>query len=134
MSTLAQISLRILTIVFTLAIGFHLSILFGIVPYSIAWGGRLETKEQMLVFETISILVNIAFLIVVLARAEVVRLSKADVWTRFALWLMGAIFALNTVGNLFSQNEFEKTVFTPVTAIAAFLCLFASFKKERIPF
>ena len=33
------------------------------------------------------------------------------------------MFVLNTVGNLFSKNRFEKMIFTPVTILASVLSL-----------
>ena len=40
---------------------FHFCIIFKIIPYNIAWGGRLQNDSEMYFFETISILIN-AFL------------------------------------------------------------------------
>ncbi len=44
-----------------LAIFFHFLILLKIIPYDITWGGRLKSDEEMFVFETISIIVNLFF-------------------------------------------------------------------------
>ena len=38
---------------------FHVLILIRLIPYEIAWGGRLRTLEEMYVFEGLSIAINL---------------------------------------------------------------------------
>ena len=45
---------------------FHICIILKIIPYNIAWGGRLTNDAEMYVFETISILINIFLSIILL--------------------------------------------------------------------
>lgn len=37
-------------------------------------------------------------------------------------WILAFVFALNTVGNLFAENAFEKFFATPLTLILAIFC------------
>lgn len=37
---------------------FHVLILLGVVPYSVVWGGRIESVEEMRISEAISVAVN----------------------------------------------------------------------------
>ena len=109
-------AIKLLTSLLTLVIVFHVLILLGSIPYTIAWGGRLKSREEMLVFETVSILLNV-FLIGVLAlKAKNLKHKFAD----SVLWIFFGIFSLNTVGNLLAETNFEK-YFSIVTLIFALL-------------
>ncbi|HPE54849.1 MAG TPA: hypothetical protein P5514_10295 [Bacteroidales bacterium] len=66
-----NLAAKILMIFFGLFIVFHFVIIAGILffdfaPVDFLWGGRMETKEQLLVFEFISLLVMIVCYLVVL--------------------------------------------------------------------
>ena len=113
----------ILIVLFCLQIVFHLLVLLGVVPYEIVWGGRLKSPDQMLVFETVSLLINAAMLYVVAAASGHLKHPFKPGFFRVALWVMVFLFALNTLGNIFSENRFEQLVFTPLTALLALLCL-----------
>lgn len=102
---------------------FHLLVISGVIPYQIVWGGRLKDRNQMLRFETISILMNLVMLAVVMIRVGFVRVRVHPMTTKIALWLMAALFLLNTVGNLLSNNETERIIFTPLTALLCLLSL-----------
>ncbi|TCS43771.1 hypothetical protein [Reinekea marinisedimentorum] len=108
---------------------YHLLILTGVVPYQFVWGGRLASVEQMYRFEAFSLLLNVAMLMVVLIRLGWLAVPLPARVVSALLWLMVLLFALNTVGNLFSLSLIEAVVFTPVTAACALLALRLA-KKE----
>lgn len=116
-SELALVSLFAVTLVF------HMLVLFGVIPYSIVWGGRLKSKKDMYRFEVVSILVNALFIIIALEQASIISLSMPHYLVKGALWVMLAVFFLNTIGNLFSENRLEKLIFTPLTFLAVILLL-----------
>ncbi|MEI1279803.1 hypothetical protein V6Z05_15845 [Leptospira venezuelensis] len=113
----------LLLLFFSCSIIFHTIIISGAAPFSIVWGGRLETWEQMIVFESISILVNLLFLMVIALDSKYIKLPISNRVVRGAIWGMVAIFSLNTLGNIFSLNSTETAVFTPVTLVIALLSL-----------
>ncbi|MBL7826437.1 MAG: hypothetical protein JNJ57_07400 [Saprospiraceae bacterium] len=102
------------------ALLFHFTIVLGVIPYEITWGGRLKSVEEMYVFETVSILVNSFFIYVVLQKGNFVKPVFSRKALSVILWVFFAIFMLNTIGNLFAQTTFEKG-FTIVTLLSAFL-------------
>ena len=104
-------------LIFVLSIVFHLLVLTGVIPFEIVWGGRLKSEAQMLPFELVSIAINLIFLFFILAGAGYVRLKISGRFLRFVFWIMFALFLLNTLGNLLSDNTLERIIFTPVTAI-----------------
>lgn len=116
---------------FSASLLFHLCVLVGIVPFQMVWGGRLANRNEMFVFEAISICVNLFFLAVTLVKAGLVQVKlTAKVLDRIFLG-MAAVFILNTVGNLFSKNEIESWLFTPITALLAALCFWARGEPKR---
>jgi uncharacterized membrane protein len=71
----------------------------------------------MLQFETVSILMNLLMLGIVAARAGFFKSGANHLIIQIALYLMAGIFFLNTIGNLLSNNQLEKILFTPLTII-----------------
>lgn len=108
--------------IFSLTIVFHLLILLKVVPYDMVWGGKLNNDADMYRFELVSLALNLLFLLVVLAKARVIKTPVSERILNIILWVMIALFALNTVGNLLSENQFEKIAFTPMTILIAVLC------------
>ncbi|RTQ48881.1 hypothetical protein EJV47_14895 [Hymenobacter gummosus] len=112
-----------LLVIITLTLLFHGLVISGVIPFQIVWGGRISSREQLLVFEAVSVGLNLLMLAAVAARAGLLRVRVPAGLLTAALWLMAALFALNTVGNLLSNNELEKLVFTPLTLLLALLSL-----------
>jgi hypothetical protein len=54
-------SINILIGLLIAVILFHIAVIVKVIPYGIAWGGRLQNDAEMYVFEAISILVNLFF-------------------------------------------------------------------------
>lgn len=52
----------------TLAIIMHMLILTGVLPSSFVWGGRLQTREEVVAFELVSIAVQLLFILIVLSK------------------------------------------------------------------
>jgi len=87
---------------------FHFSIIIKIVPYNIAWGGRLQNDTQMYIFETISILINAFLYWVLLMKGNLIKYRFSHRFINITLWVFFTIFLLNTIGNLFAKTNFEK--------------------------
>jgi hypothetical protein len=116
----AAIALLSLLSVFLL---FHVLIMLGVIPFEIVWGGRLKDRSQMLRSETVSVIINLLMLAVVGIKAKIIEVVLPQLLVRLILWIMFALFVLNTLGNLFSLNQFEQLVFTPVTFLLALFSL-----------
>jgi len=115
--------------IMSLLVIFHILILTGIIPYDIAWGGKLKTQEDMVRFETGSILMAVAVILIVTAHTRMLPFRIDKRTTRIALWLIVAAFALNTIGNLFAQTATEK-VFGIITIVLAILCIRLATDRE----
>ena len=83
-SSIVSFSLMVL---FSAICVFHFLALFQVIPFDILWGGRLKTKEEMWVFESISILVNFLMLGVVLIYRGAIQIgiSKDTAFMNFNL-------------------------------------------------
>jgi len=99
---------------------FHVCIILKIIPYDIAWGGRLTNDAEMYVFETISILINIFLSIILLMKDNIIEYKFSDKVINVILWTFFAIFVLNTIGNIFAKTTFEK-LFAILTGLSAIL-------------
>ena len=99
---------------------FHICIIVKIIPYNIAWGGRLTNDNEMYVFESISILINLFLSWLLLMKGEFVEFKFPNKTVNLILWIFFALFILNTVGNLFAKTNFEK-LFAGLTGLSAIL-------------
>ena len=99
---------------------FHFFIILKIIPYHIAWGGQLTTDNEMYVFESISILVNIFLSWFLLMKIDYVKFKFSTKTVNIILWIFFGLFVLNTVGNIFAKSNFEK-FFAILTALFAIL-------------
>lgn len=117
--------IRVLTGLLVLVIAFHLLILVKIIPFNIAWGGRLKSEQEMYMFESISISLNLFLIWILSLKAKNVKRKFIDI----TLWIFFVIFSLNTIGNLFAHTNFEK-YFSILTLIFALLLLKILWKKN----
>ena len=125
-----KLSVNAMLILLALVLCYHLLILFELIPYEIAWGGRLQNRSEMYVFETISIVINLfIFTIVLIKGIHKQTIIPAKVVT-ILLWIFTAIFTLNTIGNLFSINSIEMIIFTPLTFVSALFCYRMAIEKN----
>lgn len=108
-----------LIVILSLVIFFHLLVLSGIVPYDIVWGGRLANRDQMIVFEIVSITINALMLATAFIEMGYWKLNVSKKILRIILWIMGVVFFVNTTGNILSLNDIETIIFTPLTFVLA---------------
>ena len=110
-------------IILSLVVLFHVCVLIGIIPPGIVWGGRIRTRDELVKMESISILINLVMLQIVMVRAGYFKIKINPLIIKITLWAMALLFLLNTIGNLFSENDFEKMAFTPLTFLLAIFCI-----------
>ncbi len=83
---------------------FNICVLVGLVPYTMVWGGRLESHEQMVVFEFVSILINLFCLAVVLVKARrfLPRVGEA---ADIVVWLLPVLYFFGILGNAHQHRQ-----------------------------
>ena len=109
---------------------FHFLILTQLIPYDVVWGGKLTSTQQMIGFETISIIVNLVILLIVCLKGQHIRNSISEKVINAILWVFFIIFSLNTFGNLFAESLIERIVFTPLTLLLA-ICFWLILKQKN---
>ena len=115
-------AITILLGILSIVVFLHIFIMVKVIPYAIAWGGRLQNDEQMYLFETVSIIVNLFLIFILLMKGRYIRLQLKEKLLNLVLWIFSILFLLNTVGNLFAQTNFEK-MFAVLTLTLAILIL-----------
>lgn len=113
---------KILIFIYSFVLIFQFLLLLGIIPYEYTWGGKLKSIEEMYVFVSIASLLNLIFLLTILQTANLISWNIPKTAIKISLWFMVAVFALNTVGNLFAETNLEKFIATPITLLLSILC------------
>ncbi len=101
---------------------FHLLILTENIPFDKVWAGKLKTLEEMRIFETVSILINLLMITVLSIKYKNIQNSTNNKVIDLINWIFVVLFALNTIGNLFSVSMAELILGTAVTLISTILC------------
>jgi hypothetical protein len=87
-----------------------------------AWGGKHRVLPAKLRLSSLFAIVILAVAgWVVLARAGLVQPGPETGIVRIMIWVYGAYFALNTLGNLTSKSDLERRVMSPATIVLS-LC------------
>jgi hypothetical protein len=112
--------LKILIVIYSIIIVFHTCILLKIIPYEITWGGRLQNDQEMYIFETASIAINVFLIWILLMKGDFVTYKFPVKVIHVILWIFVMVFVLNTIGNIFAKTILEKafTLLTLGSALA----------------
>lgn len=108
-------------VIVLIALIYHALILTQVVDYKNAWGGQLASLEQMYVFETFSITLQILFTVIIFLKLRAKPETFVYKATRILVYTISVIFLLNTIGNIFAVEMFERLVFSPLTLITSIL-------------
>lgn len=129
MTFLADINFPVLaanlaTILFAIFMGAQLLLALGILPITMAWGGRqTELTPGLRVASTAAILVMGVFIYIVRYRAGLVGSMPTPTSIRVLVWVVTGFMALNTLGNFASLSRTERWLFGPVTLMITATCL-----------
>lgn len=118
----AKLALRVMLLLLSVILIFHVLVLVQVIPYTIVWAGKLHSVTEMQTMEAVSISINLLLLVVLLMKGGLIRARVPIALLNGIIWVFIALFLLNTVGNLFAATSFERYVFTPLTLLFAFLC------------
>lgn len=124
-------ALKMMLVLLVAVFCFHLLVLFGIVPYSIVWAGRLKSTTDMYIFEVISILINAILFYVLLLKGNYIRHRVPERIVNSIILFFVALFLLNTAANFMATTFFERVIFTPLTLLSAVLLLIISWRPAK---
>lgn len=115
------------TILLALAAVLQLMLAIGVLPISMAWGGRQAELTPALRIASLAAAVLLGFFIYVIRRrVGLIGDLPAPLIFRILSWVITAFLGLNTLGNLASQSAGEKLVFGPITLLSTVACLIVS--------
>lgn len=124
-----KIASYIILAINTMALFMHGLILLNILPYGFVWGGRLKKQEDVILFEMISILIQIVFISIVAVKAGYILKGKFKRTSNIGIWAIFAVMILNSLGNLASHSFLETVVMTPITILLALLVFRLAIEK-----
>jgi hypothetical protein len=131
MKKLISVSLasKIIITINSIAVLMHVLILLHILPQDFVWGGRLKSEEDLILFESISIVMQILFILMIAAKAGYVSKGRFKKTVNVGTWVLFGMMVLNTIGNLASNSGFETMVMTPLTILLALLVFRLAIEK-----
>ncbi|MGF7139185.1 hypothetical protein [Roseimarinus sediminis] len=109
-----------LLVLFALLVVFHITIIAGILPYDMVWGGQID-KENILPLELIAIVFTISFMMVVLIKLRYLRNGMKGKVANILLWAMVLYFVFNTYANFTGQTIAEQWIFGPLAIVMGIL-------------
>jgi hypothetical protein len=115
-------SIVTLSVLLSVVILFHILVMAGVIPFTYIWGGKLTSKEEMLTFESVSVLINLFIITVILLKGNFIPNQLPVKWLNAIIWFFVIVFSLNTLGNFFAETSLEMIVGGTLTFISALLC------------
>ena len=124
-----RLASNIIITINTIALLMHVLILLRIMPYDFVWGGRLKSETDLIIFESISIVVQTVFISIIAVKAGYVLKGKFKRTVNIGTWIMFGLMVLNTIGNVVSISGLETMVMTPLTSVLALLIFRLAIEK-----
>lgn len=117
-----KITFLLLNTLFSIIIVFHLLVILGLIDFKYIWGGRINNIEEMYVFETISIVLNLLFIFLISLYKKLIEQNKSLKVLKYLFLAVSLLFFVNTIGNIFAVNKLEMLIATPLTFVLSILC------------
>jgi hypothetical protein len=130
-ASIVRISANIATILFGIAILIQLLLAAGVLPITMAWGGRHEVLTPGLrIASVVAAIILGLFAYIIRYRAGLMGAESISVWIKVIAWIVTSFMAFNTFTNLMSQSTTEKMIFVPITSILTILCFVVSLSRK----
>jgi hypothetical protein len=130
---LIRTTANIATVLFAIVIILQILLAFGILPISMAWGGReSQLTASLRISSLIAAVLLGVFIYVIRHRAGLVGNVRIPIFIKIVSWIITAFMALNTLGNIASTSTAEKLIFGPITLILTVACLLVSASRKQI--
>ena len=129
-SSVVRIAANAATVLFVVTIVLQLLLASGILPISMAWGGRQPVLTTSLRIASLAAAALLGFFIYVIRRrAGLVGDMPIPLTIKVLSWFITVFLSLNTLGNLASSSTGEKILFAPISFLLAISCLIVSISK-----
>jgi len=118
------------TVLFALVVLVQILLAVGILPITMAWGGRQAVLTPGLRFASLGAVVVLAsFAYVIRRRAGLLGEGQPSTLIKVLSWVVAAYMVFNLLGNLTSPSLAEKLVFGPITLLLVVSCAVVSLSK-----
>lgn len=120
------------TVLYALTIILQLLLASGILPITMAWGGRepvLTTNLRIASLASAGLL--LFFIYVIRRRAGFISDAPSTLIVKVLSWLVTAFSALNFLGILASLSSGEKILFGPISFLLLVACILVSLSKSE---
>ncbi len=126
-----QAAAQIATALFAVASLMQVLIALGVIPITMAWGGRQsQLTDSLQIASLVSASLLLVFAYIIRRRASLAGNPPPSTIIKVLAWLITAFMVLNTLGNLTSLSLNEKLLFTPMTLVLAVACFVVSISEE----
>ena len=129
---LIHLTANLATFLFAVVIFLQIFLAAGILPISMAWGGRQsELTVSLRIASIISAVLLGVFIYVIRYRAGLVSKIPIPKIIIVVSWIITAFMAFNTLGNVTSLSSNEQLPFSPITFVLTVACLLVSASKPN---
>lgn len=126
-ANLIHLAANVATFLFLVVIVLQILLAVGVLPISMAWGGRQpQLTIPLRIASIIAAVLLGTFIYVIRYRAGLIGDSPMPVNVKLFSWAITAFMALNTLGNAVSLSNNEKILFGPVSFALTATCLLVS--------
>jgi hypothetical protein len=130
---LVRISAQVSTVLFAAVMVLQLLLATGVMPVSMAWGGRqTELTPGLRVASLVAVVILGFFAYIIRRRAGLIGSGEIKTPIKILAWVITAYMAFNLLGNITSQSAGETMIFGPITAILTIACLIVSASKTTV--
>ncbi|MCE3229576.1 MAG: hypothetical protein K0S32_4127 [Bacteroidetes bacterium] len=123
--------IKLFLFLLSLVMVFHLLVLTQVISYTIVWAGKLNSVEEMIAFESVSMIINAILMFTLTMRLKNLKRGSVNKVVNGILWAFVILFILNTIGNLFSKSKTELIFGTIMTITFTFLCWMSVRKQNQ---
>ena len=126
-SAVVQIAAQVATVLFVVSIALQLLLAAGILPISMAWGGRQLVLTTSLRIASLAAAVLLGlFLVVIRRRVGLIGDMPIPMIIKVLSWVITVFLAFNTLGNIASSSTGEKLLFGPISFLLTVACFVVS--------
>lgn len=119
-------------VLFTFIISYQVADLLHIVPTRFSHlSHSIKLSEFTILSATISLVLNIFFLIVFLIKIKTLEYRLSDKVVKWSLKIMIVVFGLTSFSHLFSVYFIDKYIFAPITFFLAYLTYIILIEEEE---
>ncbi|WP_298262383.1 hypothetical protein [uncultured Lutibacter sp.] len=103
-----KLSQKIALIIIVAYCIFHVLVLFQIIPYTIVWGGKIKSFNEMYILEGVALTIMLFIGAILSMESRLVKSIFTAKTIKRILLVFAIFFILNTFGNLLAETIIEK--------------------------